>query len=722
MAGFSLRDSPEFDDWQLFQAEGLRRELGYVLEKLVLDAGGRGEPETAIEYARRWLRLDPLHEPAHQQLMRLYAMSGQRSAALRQYRDCVAVLDRELGVSPLEAITETYRAVKDNKITAQRPAPSEAAAGAGAGARPRPGPAAYPLVGRAREWEALAGAYETAAATGQFVGLEGEAGIGKTRLGMDFIAYAEAQGGQTIMSRCHEGEAGLAYGLVVETLKAAMARSTDAGWHDILADETVAEVGRLIPELHLLRPGLGETPPLDRPGAQSRFFEAIRLVLIAATGGPAPGIVFLDDLQWADDASLEVLTYFVRRLAGHRLVVVGAWRAEEVPDGHRLPRLVGEAGRDGASTMVRLSRLSRGDVAGLVESAPVAAEEPVGVIAGRLFEETEGLPFFVIEFLAAMAGQTDGVWSLPTGVRNLLRARLAPLSETSRQLLGAASVIGRSFDFETVSEASGRSDEESVQALDELNAYGLIDEVDGADESNPTYDFSHDKVRVFVYEETSLARRRLLHRRTAEALIHRPTGAGTVGARAGRIAHHLRLGGRDLAAAGYFRTAGDHARYLFANHEALEHYRAALALDHPSPSLLHEAVGDLHTLAGDYGAAIRDYEAAAAQSSAPELPELEHKLGNVHLRRRDWHAASSHFDAALEGLGESDEDGRRSRIHADQSLALHRRGHVDEALELAHRALGLAESAGDRRARAQTHNLLGVLANGHPIRRKHNFN
>ncbi len=712
MAGFSLRDSPEFDEWQSFQAEGLRRELGYVLEKLVLDAATRGQPEAAIDHARRWLTLDPLHEPAHQQLMRLYAMSGQRSAAIRQYRECVAVLDRELGVSPLGETTETYRAVKDDHIAVLHPSPPGAPSPSGAKARSTPPPNAYPLVGRAKEWNALIEAYGAADATGQFVGLEGEAGIGKTRLGMDLVAYAEAQGGQTITARCHEGEAGLAYGLVVETLKAAMTPSTHAGWHATLADETVAEVGRLLPDLHRLRPDLGETPPLDGAGAQSRFFEAITLALIAATQGRAPGIVFLDDLQWADDASLEVLTYFVRRLAGHRLVVAGAWRVEEVPAGHRLPLLVGEAGRDGSSTFVLLSRLSRGDVAGLVEAAPVAAEEPVGEIAGRLFEETEGLPFFVIEFLATMAGQKDGEWSLPTGVRDLLRARLAPLSETSRQLLGAAAVIGRSFDFETVSEASGRSDEESVQALDELSAYGLIDEVAGADESNPTYDFSHDKVRELVYEETSLARRRLLHRRTAEALIHRAKGVKAAGARAGRIAHHLRLGGRDAAAAEHFRTAGDHARSLFANREALEHYGASLALDHPSPSVLHEAIGDLHTLAGDYGAAIRNYEAAAAQSGPPELPDLEHKLGNVHLRRGDWHVASSHFDAALEGLGKSDEDGRRSRIYADQSLTLHHRGHFDEALELARRALGLAESAGDRRARAQTHNLLGVLANG----------
>ncbi len=710
MAGFSLRDSPEFDEWQSFQAEGLSRELGSVLEKLVLDAAARREPEAAIEHARRWLTLDPLHESAHQQLMRLYAMSGQRSAALRQYRDCVAILERELGVSPLEETTETYQAVKDGHIALPRPPPREAAAPP-AGAQARARAASYPLVGRAGEWASLLRAHEAAATTGQFVGLEGEAGIGKTRLGRDFVAWVAASGGRTISARCHEGEAGLAFGLIIEALREAgrLSREEDGG-QDTLPDEVIVEVGRLLPELSELRPGMDTPPPLDRPGAQSRFLDAVARYLISAVGAPAPGALWLDDLHWADDASLEVLTYMVRRLAGHRVVVVGSWRDDHMPVGHPLARLMSRPGAEGTSTLVHFSRLGREEVAELVESVPLSAEGP-GDVAGRLFDESEGLPFFVVEFLAAMTGQ-DGEWSLPSGVRDLLRARLAPLSETGRQLLGAAAVIGRSFDFDTVSEASGRSDDESVRALEELTGYGLIQETAGADESNPSYDFSHDKLRAMVYEETSLARRRLLHRRAADALVHKAKALGAAGIEAGRIAHHLRLGGRDAAAAEYLKLAGDHARHLFANVEALDHYTAALALDHPSPSSLHEAIGDLHTLAGNYGAAIRDYEAAAAQSDVAQVPELEHKLGNVHLRRGDWRAASSHFDAAIEGLGESGEEGPRARVYADQSLALHHQGDNERARELAQRALGLAEAAGDARARAQTHNLLGVLANG----------
>jgi DNA-binding SARP family transcriptional activator len=105
LAGFSVRDSPEFDDWQAYQAAGLRQQLGSVLERLVGAHVAAGDPLAAVEPARRWLVLDPLAEPAHAALIRLYAWTGQRGAALSQYRECVRVLHEELGVPPLSSTT-----------------------------------------------------------------------------------------------------------------------------------------------------------------------------------------------------------------------------------------------------------------------------------------------------------------------------------------------------------------------------------------------------------------------------------------------------------------------------------------------------------------------------------------------------------------------------------------------------------------------------------------
>jgi predicted ATPase/DNA-binding SARP family transcriptional activator len=112
LAGFTLRDSPGFDEWQFFQSQGLRVDLASGLERLVHGHRERGEYQQAIAYGRRWLALDPLHEPAHRHLMGLYAQSGQRAAALRQYAECERILQEELGVSPEEETAQLYQAIK----------------------------------------------------------------------------------------------------------------------------------------------------------------------------------------------------------------------------------------------------------------------------------------------------------------------------------------------------------------------------------------------------------------------------------------------------------------------------------------------------------------------------------------------------------------------------------------------------------------------------------
>ncbi len=118
LTGFTLSDSAEYDDWQMFQRGWLRREYAGALRKVAAYYGGEGHYQEALTYARRWLSLDPLHEPAHRMVMQLYAANGQRSEALRQYSDCVAILDSELATPPEEETTALYRAIKNNTATA----------------------------------------------------------------------------------------------------------------------------------------------------------------------------------------------------------------------------------------------------------------------------------------------------------------------------------------------------------------------------------------------------------------------------------------------------------------------------------------------------------------------------------------------------------------------------------------------------------------------------
>lgn len=718
LAGFTLRDSPDFDEWQYFQSESLRRELAGALENLVRCHTLNQQFDPAITYARRWLALDPLHEEAHRELMRLYAWAGERGAALRQYRECVRVMDQELGVPPLDETTQLYTAIQENRLSPPpTPAPKEtppapvlvAAAPAPVVVRPRSFD--YPLVGRTAEWAALLEAC-IASDKGHVVILQGEAGIGKTRLAEEFLGYTQTQGSITLTARCYAGETNLAYSLFIEGLRAALSQPSLAAQLAQVPDHWLSEVARLLPELAALRPGLSAPPPLDSPGAQSRFFEGILQLLLALCQGPQPGIILFDDLHWADAASLDLLTYLVRRLRGRALCLLLTWRSESA--GSRLQQLLTEAQRAGPVTLLSLPRLSQSAVAELVSDIAPGLE-------ARLYAETEGLPFFLVEYLIVLAKGGEAIggddWTMPGGVRGLLQSRLAGVSETGWQLLTTAAVIGRSFDFDTLRAASGRSDDEIVTALDALIEQGLVAEVNGSGERSLTYDFSHEKLRALVYEEASLTRRRLLHRRVAEALIGRTRGRQDLGALAGQIAYHYRRTGQDGEAADYFKLAGEHARSLYANAEALAHFQAALALGHPDATALHEAIGDLHTLLGEYSAALTSYETAAAllggetaTASTSTLPRLEHKLGNVHHRRGEWELAESYFQAALAAQKGSDQPGESARLYADWSLSAHHHGQETKALNLAQCARELAESAGDTQALAQVHNILGILA------------
>ena len=426
-----------------------------------------------------------------------------------------------------------------------------------------------PLVGRQAELSALAAARSQVQADGRFAALEGEPGIGKTRLAEEFLASVQAAGGTVIAGRCYEGEAGLAYGVWIDALRAALARPEAARLLAAAPDSAVVEAARLLPELAAGR-ALPPASPLDHPGAQAQFFQGLGQV-VQALAGPA-GVLFLDDLQWADSTSLDVLADLARRLAGRLLLVLAAWRSEDSPAVQRLRGLVRDVQRAAMGQILPLSRLRSDDVVALAAVLP-GAPHAHRSLGQSLFQQSEGLPLFVAEYLAGWLVGDPSVQAdtMPQGVRSLLQARLAAADEASQQLLATAAVIGRSFDFETLRVASGRSEEETVDCLERLVRQGLVRETYPAGPFSG-YDFSHELLRTLVYAETGLARRRLLHRRVAEALQRQVRTSQAAGATASPIGHHLQMAGQDEKAAGYFFQAGQHARTLDANAEALTHF------------------------------------------------------------------------------------------------------------------------------------------------------
>ena len=268
-----------------------------------------------------------------------------------------------------------------------------------------------------------------------------------------------------------------------------------------------------------------------------------------------------------------------------------------------------------------------------------------------------------------------------------------------RQLLQVAAAIGRAFTFELLHLTSGRGEEETLNTLDELLARGLLIE----QKSEASYDYSHHKLRDWVIETMSLVRRRLLHRRLAELLEQQGRRLAQPALLAGQIARHYQLAGQNEDAAAYYVQAGDYAHTLFAHRESLAHYQTALALGHPSAAGLQENCGDLFIRLGQYGEALRAYEQASARAPLADLPRLEHKVGQVYLRRGDWELALHRFALAEQGWG----DAAASQLYLDWSYTVYRQGDIAAASRLAQTA---QQRATDVIAQANSHNILGILA------------
>lgn len=699
MTGFTLRDSPAFDEWQYFQRESLRARLAGALERLAQLYGRRGEYETAVPLIRRWLALDTLREEAHRALMQLYAWSGQQEAALRQYRECVRILDEELGVAPLPETTALYQAILDERES--QPVPP--AVLFPPPARPTP----YPLIGRAAELERMQQLYRQVGPDGRLLVIEGEPGIGKTRTAETFLGWAAARGAAALAARCYEGETRLAYAPIMQALR----DQATAAQIDTLPPHYLAAAARLLPELAAGR-ALSQLPALSAPGEQVRFYEAVAALLDARLRGPRPGLLWMDDVHWLDMASQELLLYLLRRWRRRPYLVLLCWRPEDLPAGSPLPALAADLRRAAAAETIRLTRFTTGELDALLAAAGLvyAPDFPT-----RLMAETEGLPFFVVEYLNA-AGRGEMTLTAetslltPATVRDLLCRRLDQVGEMERQILQTAAAIGRGFDLDIAQMASGRSPEETVTALETLVARGLLVEptVASTGSGEAAYNFSHDKLRALVYEEMGLARRRLLHRRLAETLAARR--ARPAASLSAKIAAHYQLAGLEAEAAVHFVRAGDQARALYAHHDAIRYYRSALALGAADGWRLHAACGELYTRLGAYPDALAAYETAAALAPPAELGRLEQELARVYQRQGNWALAAQTLAQVERRLGDDAAPAALAWLAIDRSLVAHRQRQAERALTLAEEARALAESAGDQAALAQAYNILGLLA------------
>ena len=704
--GDLLPDS--YDDWVLDERRRLRQAFSGALLTLASLLEDRRDYEAAAGHVRRLLRLDPLHEPAYRQLMRLQALLGNRAAAVKTYQTCVATLEAELGVSPGAATTEVYQQLMQQEA---------------AGFEPGPQPAfPSPLVGRRGEWARLQAAWRAARdGRRQMVELRGPAGIGKTRLAEELLAWARRQGITTAVARCYASEQGLAYGPVAAWLRSEPVRQSLDG----LAPAWLGEVARLLPELLVERPDLPPPSPMTEGWQRQHLFEA----LARAFGRQRQILLLIDDLQWADPETVEWLPYLLhaRPASGdaRRLLVVATLRTEELPGRQGLGEMLDGLRHDGQLTEIRLGPLAEAESLALARNVAGRPLEPE--LTAALYRETEGNPLFIVEMVrAAILGPQAGEngpaaaperWGLPPAVQRAIAARLAHLSPPARDLAGVAAVIGREFTFDVLAHAAapenGAGDEgATVRALDELWQRDIVRQ-----QGPSTYDFAHDKIRHVVLGELSAARRRYLHRRVARAIaaLH----GDDLDPVSGRVAAHYERGGEQQAAIAHYRRAAAVARKVYANQEAIGYYRRLLEGD-LSPWLSRADacavmldLGQVWQLTGDWAAAGQIYRQALAQAEAIEDRELvarcQQAIGNLVRLRGEYDQALDWLSAARDGFAAAGEQRGLAQVLWSLGEAHWYRGDHEQALAALEQQMEIAVAIDDPRLACDAAGTMGIV-------------
>ncbi|GII59851.1 ATPase AAA [Planotetraspora thailandica] len=484
-----------------------------------------GRPERVLPPLQLAASMAPLHEPVQAGLIATLGAAGQQAQALSVFRTVRTRLADELGIDPGPALRAAHQRVLSESLT---PAPAERPS-APRQATPAPGmQTPGGLVGRAEELAMLRQSAESALAGGKgLVIVDGEPGVGKTRLLEEIAAEAGGHGALVVWGRCLEGDGSPSMWPWVQAVVTVLDALPVVAREKWLADE----LGRLVdPREH----GVA-APALSEGGAQFRLFEQV-VAAVGEVSALRPVLLVIDDLQWADVTSLNLFSHLAARLP-NGTVIIGALRDRAPKPGTELSRMLAAASRVFGQRRIHLGPLNLAEVAELVRGE--TGQIPAPDAARGIHARTAGNPFFVRELsrLLADAGMVtqDAVSraGVPSTVRDVVRDRMAGLDDGARDLLQVAAVIGRNVNLDLLAGAAGLDVSACLDRLDPLEALGLL----GLAPGDPySLRFAHDLVRESVTGTTPQPRTPRLHLRVANAL-ERIDPAGESGVE--RLAYHL---------------------------------------------------------------------------------------------------------------------------------------------------------------------------------------
>ncbi len=570
------------------------------------------------------------------------------------------------------------------------------------------------FVGRDRELHELKVAVDRMlGGEGGTIFVVGEPGIGKTRICQETTTYARLRGCRVWSGQAYEREAGLPYGPFVEAFKLARSELAEEDWPGIA--RRWPELAKLLPEVTAAPASLVELPPEQE---RARLFEQVAQ-LLAAWARQFPIVLTLDDLHWADQATLELLRYLARVARGERILLIGTYRDVEVGAAHSLARTLGDMNRERLYQRVLLRRLEEAPVATLIAAA---FDEPIArALLRPVYQETEGNPFFIEEVLKDLVEtgavfREDGRWGhspkaalrVPESIREAVGRRIARFSEACRQSLTVAAVIGREFAFDVL-QAGGSLDEDTLLAhLDEALAAQLIHPA-GSRAGEEAYTFQHALIRETLYDGLNPRRRARLHRQVGEA--YEQVYAKRQDLVVDDLAYHFGRAEQGQADKGirYNVLAAERAAAAYAHEGAEARLRVALELAESLGAFaamaeIHERLGDLHLRVQEGGKAIVEFELAlqVLSRAGPVAEEralyLQLKVVQASAEFGVRHAETRALAESLIGSPVAGRDARFQALALDYLALLQlRAAEYDLALATGMQALDVAASLGDVR-------------------------
>jgi DNA-binding SARP family transcriptional activator/predicted ATPase len=643
LEGFSLDDSPAFDDWTLLTREKLARQALTSLHALADSYEERKEYEKVQSLAWRQLELELWDESAHQQLMRVMAYSGQRSAALAQYESCRKILDEELGVEPSEETRELYGQIRDGILKTSKPAPIPLAVTTRVSSflETEPPRVETPIVvARESELEKMNRLLEQAlAGQGGVVFVTGEAGSGKTSLIQEFTQRAQEADKTLIVAsgNCNAytgiGDPYLPFREILELLTGNVEARWAAGtitkdhalrlWNKLpTAVSALVGTGPELIDTFVQRTALLERARINAPGRADWLINLEKLLERKPTTATAmhqvdlfeqytrvlqtleqasPLLLVLDDLQWADAGSINLLFHLGRRIKNNRILILGAFRSEEITLGrdggrHPLEPVINEFRREFGDILVNVDQVEgRKFIEAFLNSEPHRLGPS---FREMLYHQTQGHPLFTIELLRGLQERGDiirdpqGYWiegpyldwvTLPVRVEAAIQERIRRLPETLQKALAVASVEGELFTAEVVAQVRSVDKQEMLEYLSSeldkkhrLVHAQSIQRVDG--KSLFRYRFRHILFQKYLYSTLDEVERAHLHEKVGTALEELYGDQVEDAANPVHLALHFEKAQIVGKAIHYLHNAGERAVHLSAYREGITHLTKGLNL------------------------------------------------------------------------------------------------------------------------------------------------